>query len=129
METFFLQKGRMQYVMPRYRNICYHQKTRGDHFGFEDVLYHCQVNAVDIDMENLPEFKELGNRMFTVYSDMVCETLIFTMDDIKKMGFEFPRTAEYMKSNSLRHLITLIDDQLKVRNKTEHDQSKQLTDL
>jgi CRP-like cAMP-binding protein len=84
-------------VLPRYRNKPFHTMQRGDYFGYEDILYNCQLSGSELDVENLPEYKDLGNRQFTVYSEMVCETLVLNVDDIRKTGYEFPATALYLK--------------------------------
>ena len=100
MELYFLQRGKLNYVLPKYTNKSYHTMHRGDIFGMEDILFNFQLIREELDVENIPERNMLGQRRFTVFSNIVCEALFFSVEDLKMMGFEFPKTATFMKDMS-----------------------------
>ena len=65
----------------------------------EDIIFNFQRMVVDnpdleFNAESIPEKQRLGERRFTVFTFHVSEALILTVEDLKMMGMEFPRSVE-----------------------------------
>ena len=74
----------------------------------EDIIYNFKYINEDIDVQAIPEKSFLGYRRFSIFSFMTCEALIFSVEDLKKMGIEFPEATEILKRTSEKQLWKLI---------------------
>jgi CRP-like cAMP-binding protein len=90
-EMYFLVKGKVGMVLPRYNNKVYLEIAQGDHFGHTDIFGIRSLNDTLI-------HNKKRNEMIRHFTAMAinedCDLLTIQVTDLDKMRLEFPEVYE-----------------------------------
>ena len=86
-EMYFLTKGLVQMVIPKFDNVCYIEINPSNHFGLIDFVGSARKYKFDYECWNDNQAKLF--RMFTVRARKECEVLYLNLPDLEMMKYEF----------------------------------------
>lgn len=104
---YFLVKGKVGYVLPKYDNVVYRNVRLGDHFGLIDILASMRIAAQireNVDFDNWIQHKDILLRQFSVMSIIESEALMLGLSDLNRMRTEFHEAYDKLFGSSERDL-------------------------
>jgi CRP-like cAMP-binding protein len=114
---YFVQKGSVSYVLPRFADAVFSKLDQGSVFGLEDFFYNVVTDGLDLfngDFNvELFEADDYGLRRFAVTTNCSTTLMKLSLLDFKKMLIEFADFSEKLMVQALEQLQTLIDKKCK----------------
>lgn len=99
-EIYFLVRGRVAFVLPRFKAAKYLTIERGNNFGFMDIVGYC--DSMLLNVTQWYHQKHSLKRQFCVQSTTDCETLTLNIEDFSHLQNEFPQIfVEIIEKNKV----------------------------
>ena len=102
--VYFLVKGHVCYVLPRFDNANYLDIVPGQTFGHTDLGFDRMFTEKEKLETRVTLFDREQCRLFTVQAFGNCDLLTLSMRDLLKMKLEFPRMFDLLFENIRKKL-------------------------
>jgi CRP-like cAMP-binding protein len=100
MYIYFVQKGVLNFIIPKYADATFYQVQQGDIIGLEDYIYNLTSEGENFNDEDkevpltLFEADDYGRRRFNVVAEGSCNLMKFNIFDFQRMLVEFQEFAQ-----------------------------------